>query len=164
MKLRKSLLALVLALVLVVSLAACAGTGSGATNPATTPSTVPTTAPTGATTGPTESNPIPADGSTLGEGAHSFTFEVVMVDGASYHYTVNTDQALLGKALLDLGLIEGDESTYGLYVTAVLGTSLDYNTDGYWWSLYENGEASSLGVDNVTIVDGSTYAFRAEKA
>lgn len=165
MNLRKSLPALILTLVLCLSLAACAGTSGGATNPATTPSTVPSTAPVGASTGPTEpAYQIPADGSTLGEGKHSFTFDVTMSDGTSYHYTVNTDQELLGKALLDLGLIEGDESTYGLYVTAVLGTPLDYNTDGYWWSLYVNGEVSSLGVDNVTIVDGSTYAFRAEKA
>lgn len=155
MYLRKSLLALSLALVLVLSLAACAGPGSSGTTPSTAP----------ATTAPGETAfQIPADGSTLGEGAHSFTFEVVMADGTSYHYTVNTDQASLGKALMDLGLIEGEESTYGLYVTAVLDTPLDYNKDGYWWSLYENGEASSLGVDSVTIVDGSTYAFRAEKA
>lgn len=165
MNLRKSLPALILALVLCLSLAACAGAGTGATKPGTLPATTPVTGSDAQTSAPTEpSYQIPADGSTLGQGAHSFTFEVSLSDGTSYHYTVQTDQEILGKALLDLGLIDGEDSTYGLYVDTVLGEKLDYNTDGYWWALYENGESSAKGADGLTITDGSTYAFRAEKA
>ncbi len=94
----------------------------------------------------TEPNAIPADGSELGEGQHSFTFQVQMADGTAYHYTVHTDEETVGAALVDLGLIEGEEGSYGLYVTTVLGTTLDYDADGYWWALSENGTDASVGV------------------
>ena len=50
-----------------------------------------------------EPNAIPADGSELGEGQHSFTFQVQMADGTAYHYTVHTDEETVGAALVDLG-------------------------------------------------------------
>ena len=107
---------------------------------------------------------VPADGSTLGQGVHSFSFHVELKDGTAYTYTVNTDQEILGDALVELGLIAGENGDYGLYVTTVLGETLDYEADGYWWSLSENGESSMVGVDSLTITDGSTYAFVATPA
>ena len=49
---------------------------------------------------------IPADGSELGEGQHSFTFQVQMADGTAYHYTVHTDEETVGAALVALGLAD----------------------------------------------------------
>ena len=131
----------------------------------TTPSTEAPTSEAALSTGEaTEPNAIPADGSELGEGQHSFTFQVQMADGTAYHYTVHTDEETVGAALVDLGLIEGEEGSYGLYVTTVLGTTLDYDADGYWWALSENGTDASVGVDSLPVNDGSTYAFTATKA
>lgn len=46
----------------------------------------------------------------------------------------------VGKALLDQGVIAGEDSSYGLYVKTVNGTTLDYDTDGMYWAFYINGE------------------------
>lgn len=146
---KKMLLTLCLVLALVCSLAACATSDGKETTEATVA---------------TEADGTPVDGSTLGEGAHSFAFQVVMTDGKTYNYTVNTDEEVLGKALLSLGLVEGEDTEYGLFVNTVLGVTLDYTADGYYWSLTENGEYASVGADSVTITDGTTYAFVATAA
>lgn len=185
MKLWKSIFALCLALTMVLAMAACTGTPEettgatdgettaatgGETTGATDGETTGTTETTEATDGETveatngETTEIPADGSTLGEGQHSFTFQVTMTDGTAYNYTIQTDAETVGQALLDLGLIDGDESDYGLYVTTVLGVTLDYTADGYWWALSENGTDTTVGVDGLTVTDGSTYAFTATPA
>lgn len=142
----KKLLALLLALAMVLALGAC-------TTEPETPST--TTAPT---------DGIPADGSELGEGDTTFTFEVTLQDETKYTYTIHTDAENLGDVLLDLGLVDGEDGDYGLYVTSVLGVALDYTADGYWWNLMVNGEAATTGADGVTIEEGATYAFVATPA
>lgn len=163
MKLWKSIFALCLALTMVLAMAACTGTPeetTGSTGGETTGATDNVT--TEGTGG--ETTEIPADGSTLGEGQHSFTFQVTMTDGTAYNYTIQTDAETVGQALLDLGLIDGDQGDYGLYVTTVLGVTLDYTADGYWWALSENGTDTTVGVDGLTVTDGSTYAFTATPA
>ena len=163
MKLWKTIFSLCLALTMVLPMAACTGTPeetTGATGGETTGATDNVT--TEGTGG--ETTEIPADGSTLGEGQHSFTFQVTMTDGTAYNYTIQTDAETVGQALLDLGLIDGDQGDYGLYVTTVLGVTLDYTADGYWWALSENGTDTTVGVDGLTVTDGSTYAFTATPA
>ena len=156
MKIWKIFLALCLAVTMTLSLVACSGS----------PEPGASTDPGSQTTGETEepASTLPADGSEVGEGQHSFTFQAKMVDGTEYTYTVHTDEETVGAALLALGFIDGEESSYGLYVTTVLGTTLDYDADGYYWLISENGTSSSVGVDSISIQDGSTYAFTATAA
>ena len=70
---------------------------------------------------------------------------------------------MAGKALLDQGVIAGEDSSYGLYVKTVNGITLDYDTDGMYWAFYINGEYAQTGVDATGVEDGAVYAFRAEK-
>ena len=60
-------------------------------------------------------NGVAKDGATIGEGAKSFTTEVVDKDGGKVTFTVKTDADTVGKALLDQGVIAGEDSSYGLY-------------------------------------------------
>ena len=69
----------------------------------------------------------------------------------------------MGEALLDAGLIAGEESGYGLYVKTVNGTTLDFDKDGAYWAFYINDEYAQAGVDSTSITAGETYAFKAEK-
>ena len=101
-------------------------------------------------------NGVAKDGATIGEGAKSFTMEVVDKDGGKVTFTV-------GKALLDQGVIAGENSSYGLYVKTVNGITLDYDTDGMYWAFYINGEYAQTGVDATGVENGAVYAFRAEK-
>lgn len=103
-----------------------------------------------------------AEGTTVGEGENQFALEVILEDGSTTLFHVMTDETTVGAALLDLGLIEGDESEYGLYVKTVNGVTADYDTDGKYWAFYIDGEYASTGVDSTDIVPGSCYSFKIE--
>ena len=70
------------------------------------------------------------NGASVGEGAKEFTLEVVDVDAEPVVITVKTDEETVGGALAALGLIAGEESTYGLYIKTVNGITYDYDKDG----------------------------------
>lgn len=103
------------------------------------------------------------DTTVLGEGATKFTFIVVDKDGKETPFEIHTDKTIVGEALLDLELIEGDMGDFGLYVKTVNGITADYDTDGTYWAFYVNGEYAMTGVDMTDIVDGDTYSFKVEK-
>lgn len=98
-----------------------------------------------------------------GVGDKSFSFTVVDGEGNETLYTVKTDQTTVGDALLELGLIEGDESEYGLYVKKVDGISADFEANGTYWAFYVDGEYALSGVDTTEITDGASYAFQVER-
>ena len=98
----------------------------------------------------------------FGTGATVFTFEVTNVEGETKSFQVHTDETIVGKALINAGLIAGEDSDYGLYVKTVMGISLDYDTDGKYWAFYVDGAYAATGVDQTELTAGSTYAFRAE--
>lgn len=107
---------------------------------------------------------VSAEATDIGEGETAFTFIVTLDDGSSTYYNVHTDETTVGAALLGVGLIEGDESEYGLYVKTVDGVTKDYDADGQYWSFYIDGEYAMSGVDSTDIVAGSSYEFRVENA
>ena len=96
-------------------------------------------------------------------GTATFTFQVVDGDGKQTDFTVTTDKATVGEALLDEGLIKGEDGPYGLYVKEVNGITADYDADGTYWAFYINGEMAPTGVDATTVEDGAVYAFKVEK-
>ena len=103
-----------------------------------------------------------AAGNVLGEGSTQFTFTVVDREGTETQFEIHTDKETVGEALLELGLIAGDEGEYGLYVKTVNGITVDYDTDGVYWAFYVNGEYASTGVDSTTITEGDSYSFKVE--
>ena len=104
------------------------------------------------------------DGQSLGQGANKFTFTVVDLDGSTATAQVSTDKETVGEALLELGLITGEEGPYGLFIKAVNGIPYEYETDGAYWAFYIDGEYALTGVDTTDIVAGTTYTMKAEKA
>ena len=106
----------------------------------------------------------PQDGITvLGEGQTVFTFTVVDGEGNETAFEIHTDKTTVGEALLELGLIEGEEGAYGLYVKKVNGITADYDVDQTYWAFYVNGEYGMTGVDATDIEAGATYTFKVEK-
>lgn len=101
--------------------------------------------------------------SVLGEGKTEFAFKVTDDSGKETAFTIHTDKKTVGEALVELNLIAGDESEYGLYVKTVNGVTLDYDKDGKYWAFYVNGEYAQKGVDSTDITAGAEYAFKAEK-
>ncbi|MBQ6814665.1 MAG: DUF4430 domain-containing protein [Lachnospiraceae bacterium] len=99
----------------------------------------------------------------LGEGQTKFSFVVVDEDGNETAFEIHTDKTTVGEALLDVQLIEGETSEYGLYVKKVNGITADYDETKTYWAFYVNGEYAAAGVDATTIEDGATYSFKVEK-
>lgn len=114
--------------------------------------------PTSSNTSSEENKPT-----VLGEGKTSFSFSVTYKDGKTDYFTINTDKTTVGEALLELNLIAGEDSQYGLYVKTVNGETLNYDTDKMYWAFYENDAYAAAGVDTTEIKAGTTYAFKASK-
>ncbi len=138
----KKLLALVLAFVLT---AAAALTGCS-------------TAPAETTAPPAETKPV----TVLGEGSKAFDLTIVDKEGAEHLYRIQTDEEMVGFAMIAHELIEGEEGPYGMYIKSVLGQVLDYETDGMYWAFYVSGEYALTGVDQTPITEGSSYMLKAE--
>ena len=117
-------------------------------------------APAETTAPPAETRPV----TTMGEGSKSFELTILDKEGAEHLYLIRTDAEMVGQALLDLELIDGEEGPYGLYIKSVLGQVLDYETDGMYWSFYVNGEYALTGVDLTPIIEDDAYLLKADAA
>ena len=140
----KKLLALVLAFVLTAAaaLSGCSTTPAGTTAP------------------PAETQPV----TELGEGAATFELTIVDKEGVTHPYLIHTNVGMVGEALIEVGLIDGEQGPYGMYIKSVLGQTLDYETDGMYWSFYVGGEYAMTGVDQTKIEEGVSYMLKVEKA
>lgn len=117
----------------------------------------------GGNAGQSAGNKVIEDGATIGEGEKSFVTEVVDADGNTVKFTVQTNEKTVGEALQKLGVIDGEEGDYGLYIKTVNGITADYNKDGVYWAFYVDGEYAMTGADMTDVVDGTVYTFRVEK-
>ena len=99
---------------------------------------------------------------TLGEGETTLTVEVKIED-KTVVFTIKTDADTVGAALLENGLIAGEESAYGLYVKVVNGVTADYDIDGSYWAFWINGEYAMGGVDTTEIKEGERYTLEYTK-
>ena len=98
----------------------------------------------------------------LGEGKTTFYFEVHANDTIT-KYEIHTNQSKVGDALVELNLIEGEESEYGLFIKKVTGIEADFNKDKTYWAFYINDEYAMSGVDTTDITENDTYSLRKEK-
>lgn len=138
----KKLFALILALMMVLSLAACGETG--------TPDDTTESSATGASL---------SDVTVKGEGATTFYFNVIDLDGSETRFQINTDAATVGEALIAVDLIAGEEGEFGLYVTSVNGITADWDTEKAYWAFYIDGEYALSGVDSTAVTAGAVYTF-----
>lgn len=92
----------------------------------------------------------------FGEGKNKFFFEVAVGD-RTVTFLINTDETVVGKALLAHNLIAGDEGVYGLYVKTVNGMFADYDVNGAYWAFGKEGEMMMTGVDMTEIENGAHY-------
>ena len=98
----------------------------------------------------------------LGTGACEFLVDIEAGE-KSITLTVKTDKEYLADALLELGIIEGTEGPYGLYIDKVNGILASYEGDGAWWGLTVNGETSMSGVSAVKVESGARYGLKYSK-
>ena len=99
----------------------------------------------------------------LGSGAVEIDVSVVDKDGNETKFKISTDKKTLEEAVVDVNLVAGEESEFGLYIKTVNGLTLDYDTDGMFWAIYVNGQSSLVGAGEIDVVAGNQYTFKAEK-
>lgn len=144
----KKSLSLILSLVLIAAMALiCTGCGNENTTPTEAPATTAVSA---------------SEVQVMGEGSKVFDFSVFDYEGKETAFEIHTDKETVGEALLDLGLIAGDDGEFGLYVKTVNGIKADYDTDGKYWAFYVDGEYAAAGVDQTNIEEGKAYSFKVE--
>lgn len=145
----KKWLAIIGCIVLIAGMALTT-TGCGSKEEAETPVTAPPVE---------EAQESASDVTVLGEGATVFQFSVVDLEEKETKFEIHTDETTVGAALLKLGLLEGEEGPYGLYVQKVNGIAAIYEEDGSYWAFYENGEYGMTGVDLTDIDPSVSYSF-----
>ena len=92
--------------------------------------------------------------------AIQFTFTVTGADGESTVLTLDAaDGEKLSTALAEAGIISQEEAEAG-FVTTVNGETADYDKDQAWWCLTDAaGEMTTVGVADIELHDGDSYAF-----
>ena len=90
------------------------------------------------------------------EGGKHLTVEVIHSDGSEKSFAIATDSENLRGALEEESLIEGEDSSYGLYVTVVDGESADASQQ-QWWCFTKDGEDVMTGVDSTPVADGDHF-------
>lgn len=90
------------------------------------------------------------------EGAKAIDIVVVHGDGSEATFQYQTDAEYLGDVLTKNGLVEGTESSYGLFITTVDGETADDSLQ-QWWCITREGEMLSTGADQTPIADGEQY-------
>lgn len=87
-------------------------------------------------------------------GEKTITVEVVHADESSREFTYQTSEEFLGPVLIQEGLVQGEESTYGLFITTVDGETAEGNQ---WWCITQDGQMVETGADTTPIADGDHF-------
>jgi hypothetical protein len=95
----------------------------------------------------------------VGEGENSFLFEVITEEEESFFWMVHTDETMVGDALLEHDLVQGDMTDFGLFVTEINGIVADFDDGGAFWAFYIDGDFAMTGVMETEIEPDTTYAF-----
>ena len=99
----------------------------------------------------------------LGTGDTQFTLIVEHINDKKVTFTISTDKKILSDALVEVGILEGHDDIYGLYIDSVNGISHDFKADKTYWAIYEGDAYANTGIDGITIVNGATYKLVASK-
>ena len=155
MRSMKKILSVVISTALAAGLlAGCGAASSTASSQAVSSTTVSSVAASSEAAG------SEAASSQAEEGKVKAEFTVTNAEGESQTFTLEvTDGEKLGDALVEAGLISQEEADAG-FVTTVNGETADWDKDKAWWCLNDaSGEMTSVGVADIELHDGDSYAF-----
>ena len=69
-------------------------------------------------------------------GSKAYTVTVVHKDGSVKDFSYRTDEEYLAGALLEEGLVSGEDSQYGLTIITVDGEDAVWATDNAYWAIW----------------------------
>lgn len=91
------------------------------------------------------------------EGSKGYTVTVVHKDGTAENFAYRTDAEYLAEALLEEGLVSGEDSQYGLTIITVDGEAAVWATDNAYWAIWIGEEMAMTGASETPVYDGSTF-------
>jgi len=89
-------------------------------------------------------------------GNKALTIEVTHSDGTTNTFPIETDAEYLAEALVENGIVEDNQSTYGLYILTADGETAN-ESNQEWWCITKGGESLMTGASETPIADGETY-------
>lgn len=92
-------------------------------------------------------------------GSKAYTVTVVHKDGSVKDFSYRTDEEYLAGALLEEGLVSGEDTQYGLTIITVDGEDAVWATDNAYWSILIGTEYATIGASEIPVYDGSTYTL-----
>lgn len=92
-------------------------------------------------------------------GSKTITVEVTHKDESKKTFSCKTDEEYLDKVLVGEGIVEDNQADFGLYILVVDGERADYNEDGAYWAVLQNGEATTTGASETPIHDGDVISL-----
>lgn len=92
-------------------------------------------------------------------GSKNITVEVIHKDESKKTFSSKTDEEYLDKVLVGEGIVEDNQADFGLYILVVDGERADYNEDGAYWAVLQNGEATVTGASETPIHDGDVISL-----
>lgn len=90
------------------------------------------------------------------EGEKGITVQVVHGDGSTRDFPVKTTEEYLGFALVSEGIVEDNQSAYGLYILTADGETADESKQE-WWKITKGGEQLNTGADSTPVADGDVF-------
>ena len=90
-------------------------------------------------------------------GSKAYTVTVVHKDGSVKDFSYRTDEEYLAGALLEEGLVSGEDSQYGLTIITVDGEDAVWATDNAYWAIWIGEEMAMTGASETPVYDGSSF-------
>ena len=90
-------------------------------------------------------------------GSKGYTVTVIHKDGTEKVFEYRTDEEYLAGALLEEGLVSGEDSQYGLTIITVDGEAAVWEADSAYWAIWVGEEMAVTGASEIPVYDGSTY-------
>ena len=90
-------------------------------------------------------------------GSKGYTVTVVHKDGSVKEFSYRTDAEFLAEALLEEGLVSGEDRQYGLTIITVDGEAAVWDKDNAYWAIWIGEEMAMTGASEIPVYDGSTF-------
>ena len=89
-------------------------------------------------------------------GSKTVVVEVVHGDGSNREFSLKTDEAYLGSALVEGKVVEDNQGAYGRDILTADGETVDEGNQE-WWQITKDGEKLNTGADSTPIEDGDHF-------
>ena len=90
-------------------------------------------------------------------GSKGYAVTVVHKDGTVKEFSYRTDEEYLAGALLEEGLVSGEDGPYGLTIITVDGEAAVWDIDQAFWSIWVDGKEAVTGASEIPVYDGSSF-------